>query len=256
MWLPPLASTIPSLVTNLSATVGGRDFCDRGSLTVCLTVIGAVIYCMRDDGDQGSVSGAGRAEAPRGGGEEAVRTPPAASARPTLGQVTEASLRFDGAEAVSFERRLVDLGIALPPALEAPGHYVTAYVHGDLAESAGHLPFKDHEILSAGRLGAEIDVPAGVEAARVATLNALASLRAALGSLDRIRRVIKVRGYVSSIPEFAEHHLVTNGASDLILSIFGDEAGGHIRSTVGISSLPFRAPVEIELGCLIHPQGT
>lgn len=153
----------------------------------------------------------------------------------------------------SFERRLSELGIELPPALEPPGHYVTAYIDGDVAESAGHLPFKDGVIICAGRLGAEVDVFAGVEAAKFATLNALASLRAALGSLDRIRRLVKVRGYVSSVPDFTEHHLVTNGASDLILSIFGAEAGGHVRTSVGITCLPFQAAVEIELACLIHP---
>ena len=118
-------------------------------------------------------------------------------------------------------------------------------MHGDLAETAGHLPFEGNVIVGEGRLGAELDVEAGAEAAAVATLNALASLRAAVGSLDRVRRVIKLRGYVASTPEFDRHHLVTNGASDLILRIFGPEAGGHVRASVGIASLPFGAPVEI-----------
>lgn len=158
----------------------------------------------------------------------------------------------DGRESMSFEHRLTELGIELPSALTPPGHYVAAYVHGDLAESAGHLPFKDGVMVNAGRLGAEVDLIAGAEAAKVATLNALASLRAAIGSLDRVHRLIKLRGYVSSVPEFAEHHLVTNGASDLILNIFGTEAGSHVRSSVGITCLPFGAPVEIELACLIR----
>jgi enamine deaminase RidA (YjgF/YER057c/UK114 family) len=155
---------------------------------------------------------------------------------------------------MSFEQRLLILGIELPPAPHPPGNYVATYVHGDVAETAGHLPFEGDAIVSQGRLGAEVDVSAGARAAEVATLNALASLRAAIGSLDRVRRVIKVRGYVSSTRDFAHHHLVTNGASDLILSIFGPEAGGHIRASVGITSLPFRAPVEIELGFLIEPE--
>lgn len=157
---------------------------------------------------------------------------------------------------MSFEQRLLDLGIELPPAPKPPGHYVATYVHGDLAETAGHLPFEGDVIVSEGRLGAEVDVAAGASAARTATLNALASLRAAVGSLDRVRRVVKLRGYVSSTPEFAQHHLVTNGASDLILSIFGAEAGGHIRASVGIASLPFRAPVEIELSVLLDRSAT
>jgi enamine deaminase RidA (YjgF/YER057c/UK114 family) len=152
---------------------------------------------------------------------------------------------------MSFERRMRELGIELPVPPEPPGNYVATYVHGDVAETAGHLPFTNGTVAMQGRLGADIDVTAGAAAARVATLNALASLRAAVGSLDRVRRVVKVRGYVSSTPDFAEHHLVTNGASDLILSVFGAEAGGHVRSSVGTSSLPFHAPVEIELSLLI-----
>jgi enamine deaminase RidA (YjgF/YER057c/UK114 family) len=152
----------------------------------------------------------------------------------------------------SAERRLVELGIELPAALAPPGHYVAAYVHGDLAETAGHLPFVHGAIVTEGRLGAEVDVAAGAEAAVAATLNCLASLRAALGSLDRVRRVLKLRGYVSATPEFDRHHLVTNGASDLILSVFGEDGGAHVRASVGVASLPFRAPVEIELGVLLH----
>lgn len=154
---------------------------------------------------------------------------------------------------MSFERRMDELGIALPSPPPPPGNYVATYVHGDIAETAGHLPFQDGAAIR-GRLGADVDVRAGAMAARVATLNALASLRAAIGSLDRVRRVVKVTGYVNSTPEFAEHHLVTNGASDLILSVFGEEAGAHVRASVGITSLPFQAPVEIELSLLIDAE--
>ena len=154
--------------------------------------------------------------------------------------------------AVSFERRLHHLGIELPAAPAPPGHYVAAVVHGDVAETAGHLPFTGETLTNKGRLGAELEVEAGADAARVATLNALASLRSAIGSLDRVRRVVKLRGYVSSTPDFAEHHLVTNGASDLVVCIFGPEAGSHVRASIGVASLPFHAPVEIELGVLLH----
>jgi enamine deaminase RidA (YjgF/YER057c/UK114 family) len=153
--------------------------------------------------------------------------------------------------AVSFERRLRHLGIELPAVPAPPGHYVAAVVHGEVAETAGHLPFMGETLANEGRLGAELEVEAGADAARVATLNALASLRSAIGSLDRVRRVVKLRGYVSSTPEFAEHHLVTNGASDLLLCIFGPEAGSHVRASIGVASLPFHAPVEIELGVLL-----
>jgi enamine deaminase RidA (YjgF/YER057c/UK114 family) len=155
--------------------------------------------------------------------------------------------------AVSVEQRLRDLGIDLPAAPPPPGHYVAAYTRGDVAETAGHLPFEDGVIAIRGRLGAELDIDAGASAAKLATLNALASLRAAIGTLDRVQRVITVRGYVSATPDFDQHHLVTNGTSDLILSIFGAEAGGHIRASVGVASLPFGAPVEIELSAVIRP---
>jgi enamine deaminase RidA (YjgF/YER057c/UK114 family) len=154
---------------------------------------------------------------------------------------------------MSIEQRLADLGIVLPPAPEPPGNYVAAYSHGDLAETAGHLPFRDGAIVASGKLGAELDVAAGAAAAEVATLNALASLRALIGSLDRVERVVKLRGYVSASPGFDQHHLVTNGASELIFRIFGREAGGHVRASVGITSLPFDAPVEIELSAVIRP---
>lgn len=153
---------------------------------------------------------------------------------------------------LSVEQRLVELGIDVPAAPAPPGHYVAAYVRGEVAETAGHLPFVADAIFREGRLGAEVDVAAGAQAAVVATLNCLASLRAELGSLDRVRRVIKLRGYVSATPEFDRHHLVTNGASDLILDIFGAERGAHVRASVGVASLPFRAPVEIELTVLLH----
>lgn len=156
------------------------------------------------------------------------------------------------AELGSVEQRLLELGIAVPAAPAPPGHYVAAYVHGDVAETAGHLPFVEDAIVTEGRLGAEVDVGAGADAAVVATLNCLASLRAALGTLNRVRQVVKLRGYVSATPDFDRHHLVTNGASDLILRIFGPEAGAHVRASVGVASLPFRAPVEIELSVLLH----
>jgi enamine deaminase RidA (YjgF/YER057c/UK114 family) len=151
------------------------------------------------------------------------------------------------------EQRLRELGIELPSPPPPPGNYVAGYVRDGVAETAGHLPFENGVVALRGRLGAELDVTAGVSAARVATLNALASLRATIGSLDRVQRVIKVTGYVSATPDFDQHHLVTNGVSDLILSIFGTEAGGHIRSSLGVASLPFGAPVEVELSALIDP---
>ena len=157
---------------------------------------------------------------------------------------------------MSFEQRLVELGIVLPPAPEPPGNYSAAYVHEGLAETAGHLPFRDGLIVNPGRVGDTLASQEGAEAAAVATLNALASLRAAVGSLNRVQRIVKVRGYVVATRDFASHHVVTNGASDLIGQIFGTGAGAHVRASVGVYSLPFGAAVEIELTALLHPEGT
>ncbi len=149
--------------------------------------------------------------------------------------------------------RLASLGIALPPPPAPPGRYVSAYRDGALCETAGHLPFVDGGMPIAGVLGGGLDVEAGRAAARIATLNALASLVAQLdGDVDRVVRVVKLRGYVAAVPEFEEHHLVTNAASELILEVFGAEAGAHVRASVGVPSLPFRGPVEIELSALVR----
>lgn len=149
--------------------------------------------------------------------------------------------------------RLASLGLALPDTPTPPGRYVGVYRHGDLCETAGHLPFVDGEMPIAGTLGAHLDVETGRSAARIATLNALSSMVNHLhGDLDRIVRIVKMRGYVAATADFAEHHLITNAASELILDVFGAEAGAHIRASVGVPSLPFRGPVEIELSALVR----
>ncbi|MBX3095140.1 MAG: RidA family protein [Cryobacterium sp.] len=149
--------------------------------------------------------------------------------------------------------RLASLGLALPDAPTPPGRYVSVYRHGDLCETAGHLPFVDGEMPITGALGAALDVEAGRSAARIATLNALSSMVSHLGgNLDRIVRIVKMRGYVTATADFAEHHLVTNAASELILDVFGTEAGAHVRASVGVPSLPFNGPVEIEISALVR----
>ncbi|MCW2851492.1 MAG: uncharacterized protein JWM84_1156 [Nocardioides sp.] len=156
---------------------------------------------------------------------------------------------------MSFEQRLKDLGLELPPPPAPPGNYVAGFSHEWLAETAGHLPLRDGRLVVEGTLGDDLDVADGVRAAEIATLNALSSLRATIGSLDRVVRIVKLRGYVAATQAFDRHHVVTNGASDLILRIFGPDAGAHVRASVGIASLPFHAPVEIELGAVIRAAG-
>ena len=149
--------------------------------------------------------------------------------------------------------RLEGRGLNWPAAPVPPGHYVAAFVHGDVAETAGHLPFSGDVVAVTGRLGDGLEVADGVRAAEIATVNALASLADVIGGLERIVRIVRLRGYVVATPGFGQHHLVTNGASDLLVELFGAAGAGHVRASVGITSLPFDAPIEIELSAVIRP---
>ena len=146
----------------------------------------------------------------------------------------------------SPEQRLADLGFALPAPNPAVANFVGAVTVGELVFVSGHGPYRDGEYLYRGKLGGEIDVATGQEAARLVILNLLASLRAEIGELDRVRRVVKLLVLVNSEPDFQEQHLVANGASDLLVEIFGEERGRHARSAVGMGALPFGISVEIE----------
>jgi enamine deaminase RidA (YjgF/YER057c/UK114 family) len=143
------------------------------------------------------------------------------------------------------EARLAELGIELPPAPRPLGSYVTAVRTGNLVFTSGHGPSGPAGIVT-GRVGADLDVAAGQEAARLTALNLLATLRAELGSLDAVARIVKVLGMVNCPADFADHPSVINGCSDLLVSVFGDN-GRHARSAVGMGSLPFNMAVEIEL---------
>lgn len=144
------------------------------------------------------------------------------------------------------EDRLRELGLELPRPTAPVASYVSVAVAGGLAFTAGQVPLSEGAPLLTGKLGAEVDVAAGAEAARRCAMQALAVLRAELGSLDRIRRVAKVTVFVASAPGFVEQPKVANGASDLLVEVFG-EAGRHARSAVGVAELPLGVPVEVEL---------
>jgi enamine deaminase RidA (YjgF/YER057c/UK114 family) len=147
---------------------------------------------------------------------------------------------------VTAEARLSELGLKLPPASEPKGVYRPLVVAGDLAYTAGHLPLECDGAIITGRVGADLDLAAGYRAARQAGLAILATLRKQLGSLDRVRRVVKLLGVVCCTPEFDQHPAVINGASELFVEVFGPEAGVAARSAIGTDSLPLGAPVEIE----------
>lgn len=147
---------------------------------------------------------------------------------------------------MSAEQRLQELGLVLPPAPEAKGLYRPVVIAGQWAFTSGHLSMDAQGRVIAGRLGADMDVEAGQQAARWAGVNLLASLRQALGSLDRVGRVVKLTGFVQSTPDFQQQPAVLNGCSQLLADLFGPEAGVGVRSAIGAAALPLGAAVEVE----------
>ena len=147
---------------------------------------------------------------------------------------------------VSPEGRLQDLGLTLPTPGPAVGTYVGAVRVGDVVFVSGHGPLRDGEYVYRGKLGRDLDVAEGKEAAALVVLNILGTLREELGELTEVKRVVKLLVLVNSDPEFTDQPAVANGASDLLVEIFGTEVGAHTRSAVGMASLPFGISVEIE----------
>jgi len=144
------------------------------------------------------------------------------------------------------EARLAALGLALPPVPAPLAAYVPAVRTGAYVYTAGQLPSVDGKLLMTGKVGAEVSVAEAAALARTCALNALAAVASVCGGLSRVVRVVKVTGFVASTPEFTGQPQVVNGASELLLEVFG-EAGRHARSAVGMAALPFDAPVEVEL---------
>jgi enamine deaminase RidA (YjgF/YER057c/UK114 family) len=144
------------------------------------------------------------------------------------------------------ESRLAQLKLDLPPAHKAMGVYKPVAVSGNMAYASGHGPLKADGTLITGRVGADLDLAAGKGAARQTGLAILASLRAALGSLDRVQRVVKVLGMVNATADFTDHPKVINGCSELFADVFGPDLGVGARSAVGMGSLPSNIAVEIE----------
>lgn len=153
------------------------------------------------------------------------------------------------------EDRLRDLGYELPAVPSPAGAYVPATLAaGTLLFTAGQLPFKDGRLLCTGKVGREVSIEEAKEAARLCALNALAAVASMAGSLENVRRVVKVTGYVASAAGFNNQPEVMNGASALLGELFG-EKGIHARSAVGVAELPLDAPVEVELVVeLANPQ--
>ncbi|MBL8656565.1 MAG: RidA family protein [Altererythrobacter sp.] len=146
--------------------------------------------------------------------------------------------------------RLAELGIELPPAAAPVASYVPVVVQGDLAFVSGQLPFIDGTLVT-GKLGNELGVERGIQAARACGLMILAQLQAA-GLLDRVARIVKLGGFVASEGDFTDQPRIANGASDLMVEVFGD-AGKHARSAVGVPVLPLNAAVEVDAIIALTP---
>lgn len=151
----------------------------------------------------------------------------------------------------AIESRLAELGLTLPEPAAPVAAYVPVVVAGGLANVSGQLPFVEGKLVT-GRLGENVDLESGVEAAQACAVMILAQLKAALGSLDRVERVVKLGAFVNSTGDFTDQPKVANGASELMVAVFG-EAGKHARSAVGVPVLPLGAAVEVDAIVAVRP---
>jgi len=144
------------------------------------------------------------------------------------------------------EARLKEMGLKLPAATTPVANYVSAVRTGNLVFLSGHGPLRDDGTMITGKLGAELGTEEGYAGARQVALVLLSSLKAEIGDLDKVKRVVKLLGMVNCTPDFIDQPKVINGASDLLVEIFGDK-GRHARSAVGMNALPMNISVEIEM---------
>ena len=146
----------------------------------------------------------------------------------------------------AVEDRLAELGLAVPEVAKPVAAYVPAVVCGDLVFTSGQLPMRNGELITTGKVGADVSVEDAVACAQQCALNAIAAVKSMVGDLDRVAQVVKVVAFVASTPDFTGQPGVANGASELFGQVFG-EAGVHARSAVGVPVLPLDAPVEVEI---------
>jgi enamine deaminase RidA (YjgF/YER057c/UK114 family) len=153
---------------------------------------------------------------------------------------------------ITVDERLAELGIELPELPRPVGVYVLSVQTGNLLYTSGMGPQRHGQFPYLGKVGSDLSIDEGRAAARLVMLNLLSLIRHAAGSLDRVERVVKVLGFVASAPGFGDQPLVMNGASELLLEIFG-ERGRHARSAIGVNELPKNIPVEIEMIVELKP---
>jgi len=145
-----------------------------------------------------------------------------------------------------IEQKLKELGIKIPEAPKPLAAYIPATIVGNLIYTAGQLPIVESKLIIEGKLGSDLSTDIGTKAAEICAINCLSAIKSVIGDLDRIRRIVKVTVFVNSAEGFTQQPQVANGASVLLVNIFG-EAGKHVRSAVGVNELPINAPVEIEM---------
>jgi enamine deaminase RidA (YjgF/YER057c/UK114 family) len=146
----------------------------------------------------------------------------------------------------NIEQKIIDLGFLLPETSKPLAAYIPAVQSGNLVFTSGQLPMVAGSLAETGKVGGTVSPERAKELATVCALNALAAVKTVIGDLDKIKRIVKVVGFVSSTPEFSAQPAVVNGASEFLGQVFGDK-GIHARSAVGVAVLPLDAPVEIEL---------
>ncbi|MFG1627810.1 RidA family protein [Kribbella sp. NPDC049227] len=144
------------------------------------------------------------------------------------------------------EEKLTELGLKLPDVAKPVAAYVPAIRTGNLVYTSGQLPLRDGTLIATGKVGGEVSAEVASDCAQQCALNALAAVKAQIGDLANVARVVKVVAFIASTPDFTGQPQVANGASELIGQVFG-EAGQHARSAVGVPVLPLDAPVEVEL---------
>jgi enamine deaminase RidA (YjgF/YER057c/UK114 family) len=155
-------------------------------------------------------------------------------------------------EQISPEAAFKTLGLSLPPAPTPLGVYKPYLIDGKYLYLSGHGPFRDDKSLIIGRIGEDMDIEAGKLAARQVGLSMLSTIKTHLGSLDRVKRVIKILGMVNCTSDFGRHPYVINGCSELFAQVWGEENGIGVRSAVGMGTLPDNIPVEIEAMFELH----
>ena len=147
---------------------------------------------------------------------------------------------------MSVKEKLAELGLTLPVATAPVAAYVPAVRTGNLVFTAGQLPIIDGKVVITGKVGAEVTPEQAKEMAQICALNALAAI-SSVADIDQIERVVRVGGFVNGVPGFVAIPQVINGASELLIKLFGEENGKHARTAVGVAELPLNAPVEVEM---------